>query len=122
MPRTLIPYQQPPNRPGRDPARHIERSTERRATDNVVVGVIHTTDAVRRIIAARSREELSRLVVSYVRAVARERLWPSDADGVEQAIARGDVEVGIRAYFECVGKRWDPEWLVVDDLALTDDD
>jgi hypothetical protein len=121
MPRTIRHYEQPPNRSGRDRSPRVERPAEPAATSTVVVGVIHTTDAVRHIIAAKSRDEVSRQVASYVRSVARERLWPGDAEGVEQAIARGDVEVGVATYFECVGKRWDQEWLVVDALPISDD-
>jgi hypothetical protein len=118
MPRTLLEYQPASGRPRPARTARSDRSPDRVTEDLLLVGVIHTTDAIRRIIAARSEEELSRQLASYVRTAAAERLWPKDAEQVEQAMVRGDVEFGVATYFERVGDRWDPEWLVVDRLEV----
>jgi len=84
------------------------------------VGVVHSIDGVRLIVAAEARRELIVRLAEYVREHGDHALRPDHARHLRGLLARGELEAAVEAYFALVGKRWDEEWLVTAVVALND--
>jgi hypothetical protein len=91
------------------------------ATDRTLfVGVVHSVDGVRLIVAADTRRTLVEELAEYVREHGDHALRPHHARHVRGLLARGELEAAVEAYFALVGTRWDEEWLVTAVVALND--
>ena len=76
-----------------------------------LTATVHAADGVLFVATSESRSALLRQVVGYVRDRCDDVLWPADAAEVRSLIDRGALEAAIHAYFDTVGRRWDPERL-----------
>jgi hypothetical protein len=92
----------------------MEPSVSRRASKEVRVAVVHTSDSVRFIAVARDDEALLRQLASYVAANAGDRLWIADATNVLDLLAKRAFEAAVRVYFTAADAPWDREWLVIE--------
>lgn len=77
--------------------------------------VIHAADGVRFTASAASAAERSSRILAYVVERCQYTLWPDAAGEVRERVAAGDVSGAIATYFADVGKRWDEEWLELED-------
>jgi hypothetical protein len=96
----------------------------RPGTDDRVVAASHTAivyalDGTRFVAAATSRRALMRRVVGYVERRAEQALWEADALRVHQLLADGAHEEAVELYFAVVGQRWDEEWILITDPAVS---
>src|SRR5215207_2019963 len=83
-----------------------------------LVAVVHTVDAVRFVATSACKQELVQEMARYTCENAPDRLWPEDAAHVVGLAAAGALEAAIAHYFNTVGQRWDPEWLVTTNFTM----
>jgi hypothetical protein len=79
--------------------------------------VVQAPDGVLFEAGADSEHELLRQLAQYVRDRSANTLWPDDARRVWGLLERGKPQAAITLYFDCVGDRWDDEWL---EISLSD--
>lgn len=75
--------------------------------------VVQAPDGVLFEAGADSEHELLRQLAEYVRQRCPNTLWPDDARRVWGLLERGKPQAAITLYFDCVGDRWDDEWLEI---------
>lgn len=92
----------------------LEPSVAHRTATDLLVGVVHTSDAVRFIAIACDETALLQQLASYVAANARDALWMADATRVRALLAVRDFEGAVRAYFTATERPWDRDWLVIE--------
>ena len=73
--------------------------------------VVQAPDGVLFEAGADSEQDLLTQVAEYVRTRCAAVLWPDDARRVWGLLERGKPLAAITLYFDCVGDRWDEEWL-----------
>jgi hypothetical protein len=74
--------------------------------------VVHAADGVRFVVAMTNQSALFERLSQYVLANVEHQLWPRDCIAVIDMLRRGEFEAAVEHYFNCVGSRWDAEWLV----------
>lgn len=74
---------------------------------------IYARDGLRFSAAAATAATLKRQIARYISDRAESQLWTNDADEVRRLLTLGALNSAIEHYFECVGKRWDDEWIVL---------
>lgn len=77
------------------------------------VAVVSGPRTVRFIAAARDRAVLEERLADYVAGNANIQLFPQDAKRVHDLLAARDYAAAVELYFAAVGRRWDPEWLLL---------
>jgi hypothetical protein len=82
------------------------------------VAVVHTVGAVRLVAAASSQAALAKRLADYVRQHPGNQLWAREARCLRRLLAAGQLNAAIELYFTAVGKRWDEEWLVIEDIEV----
>jgi hypothetical protein len=80
--------------------------------------VVHASDGVRFLAAARRPDELAARVADYVSERCDDALWPSDARRVHQLIDQRCPYAAIALYFSNIGNRWDVEHLELGGLSF----
>ena len=99
----------------------LDAGVRQQSTDRTLfVGVVHSVDGVRLIVAVDSRRQLVERLAEYAREHGDHALRPDHSRHLRGLLARGELEAAVEAYFALVGKRWDEEWLVTAVVALND--
>ena len=98
-----------------------DADSRQQSTDRTLfVGVVHSVDGVRLVVAAGSRRQLVEQLADYADEHGDDALRPDHARHLRGLLARGELEAAVEAYFALVGTRWDEEWLVTAVVALND--
>jgi hypothetical protein len=82
-----------------------------RARRPLFVAAVLAADGALFSAAAESPEASLRHVAEFVRGRLDTRLWPGDAADVRELLDGGRYDAAVSRYFDCVGRRWDEEWL-----------
>jgi hypothetical protein len=85
------------------------------------IAAVCATDGILFAAAAESYEACLGRIAEYVRCRVDTQLWPMHATRVRGLLDDGHTGVAVSLYFECVGQRWDEEWLVTMHLGGGDD-
>lgn len=84
----------------------------------VHTAVVHSRDGVIFSTIASSHASLLEQVADHVRPRVKYLLWPEQAERFDCLFNAGEIQSAVALYFQCVGARWDEEWLVTSVDAL----
>ncbi len=94
------------------PGTSQEPGLQRDGDRSIFVAAVLGTDGMLFNAAADSEELCWFQVAAYVADRLETRLWPENVTRVRALLDIGDYAGAAALYFECVGERWDEEWLV----------